>query len=96
MRTNHRLLRNAQAAIEDLNSGRVKDEHTMHAYLLMLSLIHISPYPKKMQRIIVSVGKDIQIPHLNILIKIKILLPIFQDSSINLTLQDVYKRQVCG
>ena len=36
MRTNHRLLRNAQAAIEDLNSGRVKDEHTMHAYLLMM------------------------------------------------------------
>ena len=24
------------AAIEDLNSGRVKDEHTMHAYLLMM------------------------------------------------------------
>ena len=36
MRTNLRLLRNAQAAIEDLKSGRVKDEHTMHAYLLMM------------------------------------------------------------
>lgn len=36
IRTNLRLLRNAQAAIEDLKSGRVKDEHTMHAYLLMM------------------------------------------------------------
>ena len=36
MRTNLRLLRNAQAAIEDLKSGMVKDEHTMHAYLLMM------------------------------------------------------------
>lgn len=36
MRTNLRLLRNAQVAIEDLKSGRVKDEHTMHAYLLMM------------------------------------------------------------
>ena len=36
MRTNLRLLRNAQAAIGDLKSGRVKDEHTMHAYLLMM------------------------------------------------------------
>ena len=36
MRTDQRLLRNAQAAVEDLNSGRVKDEHTMHAYLLMM------------------------------------------------------------
>ena len=36
MRTNLRLLRNAQVAINDLKSGRVKDEHTMHAYLLMM------------------------------------------------------------
>lgn len=36
MRTNLRLLRNAQAAIEDLKSGKAKDEHTMHAYLLMI------------------------------------------------------------
>lgn len=36
MRTNLRLLRNAQVAIKDLKSGKVKDEHTMHAYLLMM------------------------------------------------------------
>ena len=36
MRTNLRLLRNAQMAIEDLKSGRVKDEQTLHAYLLMM------------------------------------------------------------
>ena len=36
MRTNLRLLRNAQVAIKDLRSGKVKDEHTMHAYLLMM------------------------------------------------------------
>ena len=36
MRTNLRLLRNAQAAIEDLKSGKVKDEQTMHACLLMM------------------------------------------------------------
>lgn len=36
MRTNLRLLRNAQAAIADLKNGRVKDEQTMHAYLLMM------------------------------------------------------------
>ena len=35
MRTNHRLLRNAQAAIEDLNSGRGKDEHTMQPFMTM-------------------------------------------------------------
>ena len=36
MRTNLRLLRNAQVAIKDLKSGKVKDEHTMHAYLPMM------------------------------------------------------------
>lgn len=36
MRTNLRLLRNAQAAIGDLKSGKVKDEQTMHACLLMM------------------------------------------------------------
>lgn len=36
MRTNLRLLRNAQAAIEDMKSGVVKNEHTMYAYLLMM------------------------------------------------------------
>lgn len=35
MRTNLRLLRNAQAAIEDLKSGKVKSEEALHAYLLM-------------------------------------------------------------
>ena len=42
MRTNLRLLRNAQVAIKDLKSGRVKDEHTMHAYLLMMMLLFMS------------------------------------------------------
>lgn len=37
MRTNLRLLRNAQAVIEDLKSGKVKDEQTLHAYLLMMT-----------------------------------------------------------
>lgn len=37
IRTNLRLLRNAQAAIENLKSGRVKDKHTLHAYLLMMT-----------------------------------------------------------
>lgn len=36
MRTNLRLLRNAQAAIDDLKSGRVKSEEALHAYLLMM------------------------------------------------------------
>lgn len=36
MRTNLRLLRNAQAAVEDLKSGKVKSEKVLHAYLLMM------------------------------------------------------------
>lgn len=36
MRTNLRLLRNAQAAIDDLKSGKVKSEKVLHAYLLMM------------------------------------------------------------
>lgn len=36
MRTNLRLIRNAQVAIQDLRSGRVKSEDAMHAYLLMM------------------------------------------------------------
>ncbi len=36
MRTNLRLLRNAQVAIGDLKSGKVKSEETLHAYLLMM------------------------------------------------------------
>lgn len=36
MRTNLRLLRNAQTAIGDLKNGKVKDGQTMHAYLLMM------------------------------------------------------------
>lgn len=36
MRTNLRLLRNAQAAIGDLKSGKVKSEKVLHAYLLMM------------------------------------------------------------
>lgn len=36
MRTNLRLLRNAQAAIMDLKSGKVKSEKVLHAYLLMM------------------------------------------------------------
>ncbi len=36
MRTNLRLLRNAQASVEDLKSGKVKSENVLHAYLLMM------------------------------------------------------------
>ena len=36
MRTNLRLIRNAQVAAADLQSGKVTDEETAHAYLLML------------------------------------------------------------
>ncbi len=36
MRTNLRLLRNAQAAIMDLESGKVNSERGLHAYLLMM------------------------------------------------------------
>lgn len=36
MRTNLRLIRNAQAAAADLKSGKVTGEATAHAYLLML------------------------------------------------------------
>lgn len=36
MRTNLRLIRNAQVAAADLRSGKVTDEETAHAYLLML------------------------------------------------------------
>lgn len=36
MRTNLRLLRNAQAAVGDLKSGKVKSEKVLHAYLLMM------------------------------------------------------------
>ena len=36
MRTNLRLIRNAQVAAADLQSGKVTDEETAQAYLLML------------------------------------------------------------
>lgn len=36
MRTNLRLLRNAQAAVEDMKSGKVKSEKVLHDYLLMM------------------------------------------------------------
>lgn len=36
MRTNLRLLRNAQAAVKDLQSGKVKSGKVLHAYLLMM------------------------------------------------------------
>lgn len=53
MRTNLRLIRNAQAAIEDLRSVRVKSEKTLHAYLLMM----VQPF-MSMDELSVSVLSD--------------------------------------
>lgn len=53
MRTNLRLIRNAQAAIEDLRSGGVKSEQALHAYLLMM----VQPF-MSMDELSVSVLSD--------------------------------------